>query len=113
MSDTENLLSETLMFMAEHGKTPDDVRWVGDTTIWFSWDEFANVANVEYDAGFGGQEVASDLLVVGDDWWMERHEYDGTEWWEFKTLPTLPSQHVVPRTVFGLGWTSLADANRS
>ena len=31
-----------------------------------------------------------DLLIVGDDWWLERHEYDGAEWWEFKTLPCEP-----------------------
>jgi len=27
------------------------------------------------------------LTVAGDDWWLERHGYDGSEWWEFKTLP--------------------------
>lgn len=27
-------------------------------------------------------------MVVGDDWWLERHEYDGSEWWEFKRLPS-------------------------
>ena len=29
-------------------------------------------------------EVAEDLVVVGDNWWIERHEYDGNEWWEYK-----------------------------
>jgi hypothetical protein len=27
------------------------------------------------------------IIVVGKDWWLERHEYDGSEWWEFKTMP--------------------------
>lgn len=22
--------------------------------------------------------------------WLERHEYDGSEWWEYKTMPTEP-----------------------
>ena len=42
-----------------------------------------------YDNGFGGAEVHGDLKIVGNDWWMERGEYDGSEWWEFKTLPKL------------------------
>lgn len=27
-------------------------------------------------------------MLVGDGWWIERAEYDGSEWWEFKTIPT-------------------------
>lgn len=30
------------------------------------------------------------LKIVGDNWWLERHEYDGAEWFEFKTLPQKP-----------------------
>jgi hypothetical protein len=25
-----------------------------------------------------------DLIIVGDNWWLERKEYDGSEWFEFK-----------------------------
>lgn len=28
--------------------------------------------------------------MAGDDWWLERAEYDGSEWWKFKTLPVEP-----------------------
>jgi hypothetical protein len=29
-----------------------------------------------------------DLVVVGIDWWLERHNgNEDSEWWEFKTLP--------------------------
>lgn len=44
----------------------------------------------------GTEEVATDLLVVGDGWWLERHEYDGSEWWEHKALPAKPERHDVP-----------------
>jgi hypothetical protein len=27
--------------------------------------------------------------VVGDSWWMTRHEYDGSEYWQFHTIPTV------------------------
>lgn len=52
--------------------------------------DFVKLANVEYDDGYGSPEVNMRLLIVGEDWWMERHEYDGSEWWEFKTMPTRP-----------------------
>jgi hypothetical protein len=89
MSDERNLLVETLECMAEKSKRPADVRWVGTMNGWYaiSWQEFAPLADRFYDASYGGTEVSEDLVIVGDDWWMERHEYDGSEWWEFKTLP--------------------------
>ena len=33
-----------------------------------------------------------DLLIVGKDFWLERVEYDGSEWWEFKTMPREPEE---------------------
>lgn len=42
----------------------------------------------EYNPGFGAQELFG--MIVFDDCWLERHEYDGSEWWEFKKLPTEP-----------------------
>ncbi len=90
-----NLLEETLERMKLRGKLPHDVRWVGLAQGEFSpvgsWDDFAKLAAVvDYDSGFGGQVVARDLVVVGDGWWLERGEYDGSEWWSFKSLPVLP-----------------------
>ena len=31
--------------------------------------------------------MAEDLVVVGDNWWIERRDYDGSEWWEYKEKP--------------------------
>jgi hypothetical protein len=82
-----NLLEETVRKLTENDKSPDDVRWVGNDKIEITWEQFAKLADNTYDSGFGRQEVAEDLVVVGDDFWLERHEYDGFEWWEYKTLP--------------------------
>lgn len=93
----KNLLSETLSVMNSYGKTPLDVEWVGSYSCWdkpeywTTWEVFAAHADVEYDDGFGGNEVDLGLVVVGADWWLERHEYDGSEWWGFKTLPKKPN----------------------
>lgn len=89
------LLKETIETLATHGKVPADVLWVGGGepgwgakgTFVGSWEDFERFANFEYDAGFGGAEINTTLKVVGADWWLERGEYDGSEWWEFKTLP--------------------------
>ncbi|RVU70031.1 hypothetical protein EJK17_09890 [Lactobacillus xujianguonis] len=50
------------------------------------WDQFKEkFKTVEYDSGYGGQGLASDLIVfLKDGCWLERHEYDGAEWWELK-----------------------------
>ena len=83
------LLDEIIGVFQANDKTPADVRWVGSSRGAFAvpWDAFARIADREYDPGYGHCEVAPDLVVVGDDWWVERKEYAGREWWEFKTPP--------------------------
>jgi hypothetical protein len=90
-----NLLKETKAILKETGKSIEDVRWVGNHTYHYPWSHFEKIANVEYNAGYGGAEIPGDLQVVGDDWWLERGEYDGSEWWEYKTMPTKPAQEVM------------------
>lgn len=87
-----NLLQETLNALKENGKTPADVRWVGRASISAkcTWEDFAKQANFEYNNGYGGAEIPTDLVVVGDNWWLERAEHGGSEWWEFNTTPAEP-----------------------
>lgn len=101
-----NLLKETLELMTRKGKSATDVRWVGMVDPDFlqairptpqpvpcgTWADFVRYADFDYDDGYGGAEINSKLVVIGDDWWLERHEYDGSEWWEFKTLPQKPAE---------------------
>ena len=37
----------------------------------------------EYDNGYGSQELFG-LIIMKDNSWFERAEYDGSEWWEHK-----------------------------
>lgn len=106
-----NLLNETIEFLKKNGLTPNDVLWVGSKDLKTDWDNFANVADIDYDGGFGGQEIAQDLLIVGSDWWMERGEYDGSEWWEFKRKPQEPQSKKGLRSVKGGVWRSLMEIN--
>jgi len=69
--------------------------------------------DVNYNSGFGGQEIAKDLVVVGTGWWMERHEYDGSEWWEFKAPPVrmIDSKPFSLLAIPGKRWKTLARIN--
>lgn len=90
MSEIVNLLQETIDDLVSHLKTEKDVLWVGtsDGSRCVSWDEFATFAGqVNYDSGYGTNYIPLELVIVGADWWMERGEYDGSEWWEFKCIP--------------------------
>lgn len=86
-----NLLEETIRALSSHELSYSDVKWVGSTDGRYvvSFETFALMANQTYDAGYGGVEVIQDLVVVGDGWWLERHEYDGSEWWEYKEQPRI------------------------
>jgi hypothetical protein len=104
----ENLLQQTLEILANNGKTPANVLWVGGGEYAGTWNDFAAVADVEYDDGFGSPKVATDLFVVGADWWLERHNYDGSEWWEFKTKPQRPANPKSFECVIGNLWPKMA-----
>lgn len=45
------------------------------------------LASINYDNGYGGQELFG-TIVYKDGTWLERGEYDGSEWWECRQLPT-------------------------
>ena len=85
-----NLYEETVRKLRENGKTIADIIAVQGGDFGITVEDFIELAkNTDYDDGYGGQEVASDLLVIGKNWWLERAEYDGSEWWEFKKYPKI------------------------
>lgn len=95
-----NLLTETLDALGAYDKSIDDVVWIGCPSFQISKDDFITLANKMYDSGYGWPEVAHDLIVAGYGWWLERAEYDGSEWWEYKTQPTIPQRTLKVKTLF-------------
>ena len=87
-----NLYRETLECLRENGKKEEDILWIGTsvTLVLEGWRGMAELFGFEYDDGYGGTEINEGLMVVGDSWWLERHEYDGSEWWEYKEYPKMP-----------------------
>lgn len=54
--------------------------------------EFEEIAKtINYDNGFGGNEINIQLKIIGENWWLERYEYDGSERWVYKEKPEKPN----------------------
>lgn len=110
-----NLKKETLAVLHENGKKKSDVRWVVGAQFAIPVELFWKLADEEYDSGYGAQMVAYDLIVVGDGFWLERREYDGSEWWEFKEAPPIPKETRSVDSVIGTRpdhwWSDLARIN--
>lgn len=96
----ENLYKETLEVLISNWKTEKDVEyilWYTEFSTYSDWDEVYNTwkwfksnADFNYDNGYGGHNVQGEIKVVWKDFWLERWEYDWSEWWEFKEFPTKP-----------------------
>jgi len=112
-----NLLRETLTSLKDNGKSTEDVKWCGTRFVSFTWSKFAEIAEkTDYDDDYGAQEVAKDLMIVGDNWWLEREEYDGAEGWEYKEMPIIPNGFIdLKRLTYnperGRGWQTLSEAH--
>jgi len=85
-----NLLKDTVDTLIKNDKKDSDIKWVGSKDGKFSWKKFKLLADTNVNPIFGSPQVAENLLIVGKNWWLERHEHDGSEWWEYKELPNEP-----------------------
>ena len=119
-----NLKQETLQVLKTYLKTPEDIRWIGTKNEKIDTAKFWELADTEYDEGYGAQKVAADLFIVGDDWWLERESYDGSECWMYKSIPILPKRKMINvdcltveqyNKLHGtrkVGWCILAELNK-
>ena len=91
----KNLWEETISVLKDHYLTWEDVDHIildGDN-VTISKENFEELARkTDYDNGWGAAEIRTDLIIVGWNWWLERNEYDGSEWWEFRTMPIIPNE---------------------
>ena len=90
-----NLLKETIEEIKLSGHTPDDIIFIGSEKSGYScsWEEFKAIANIDYDAGFGSQKIATDLIIVfSDGQKMWRDEYDGSEEWKYSIPFKMPKK---------------------
>jgi len=48
--------------------------------------EFFQLLDFRYDNGYGGQKLYG-TVALENGCWLERCEYDGSEWWEHRQYP--------------------------
>lgn len=120
-----NLKEETLKVLHHNGKRSSDVKYVCGDDFRISREQFWKLSDTEYDSSYGAPEIATDLMLIGDDFWMERGEYDGAEWWDFHTMPDkagLPIREIAALSVRQynaicnpeydkIGWETLSELN--
>lgn len=83
-----NFLTEIEAVLKENNKSITDIKWIGNSVAVFDTKSFLDWAGTfNYDNGYGLEVIPLDYIIVGNDWWLERAEYDGSEWWEFKRYP--------------------------
>ncbi|WP_287602704.1 hypothetical protein [Thiothrix sp.] len=111
-----NLLEETIEYLKNAGKKTDEIIFIGseETGHECTWDEFVELANIDYDNLFGEQEVASDLIIVfRDGSKMRRHEYHGAESWSYSTpFVRPPVKKAISRLIVRpsrIGWKDLSE----
>lgn len=54
-------------------------------------EDFLSKLDVEYDAGYGGQELFG-TIWLNDGTWFSRWEYDGSEGWQKHVCPEIPEE---------------------
>ena len=94
-----NLLQETMHALDIHGKTTDDVLWVGIKKLSWPWEDFAKIADFEYDNRYGGREINEFLVIGGDNWWLVREENGGSEVWVFEESYERSNDAGIPLTI--------------
>lgn len=88
-----NFGEETRKVLTNYGYTIDDIDWIGNDRILVSKESFFKQADrFNYDSGFGTAHAPTDIIIfMKDNTWFERKEYDGLEWWIYRSTPKRPS----------------------
>lgn len=89
-----NLLNETLDCLKVLGIDEKDVYGAYDGKTLLNWGDFKKLAkDINYDNGYGCQEINQSLLVYTEKAILYRHEYDGAEGWKY--VPILDKENLL------------------
>lgn len=111
---TMNLWKETIEDLKDRGYNWDDVTAVFGKNYSITKENFEEIAKgTDYDCGYGSQHVAEDLIVLLKDGnWLERGEYDGSEWWQLRKPQKPPKKVVKVKYLAALFGGTLKEANK-
>jgi hypothetical protein len=88
-----NALEELKEVLKENNKTIDNIIAIRVVLEVQENDDIAiytleDLKDVNYDDGYGSQNLYG-IILLDDNDWLERLEYDGAEWWEYRRNPHL------------------------
>lgn len=116
MPNIVNLLAETKKNMEVFGLDENDIIYIGtnpnsrEPHYSCSWEKFTEIADFEYNTGYGAQEIAKDLVIIfRDGTFMNRGEYDGSEWWDVHLTFVLPEKTLPLEKLTGGMWVTLKE----
>jgi hypothetical protein len=100
-----NFLYDTEDFLAENGYTFKDVLWFGSDKVWFTVDEFLELAGCFIDPREDGMtKVPDDLILVGKNFWGEytcgNMQTVVEASWRLYKIPTKPKKKITPFKLF-------------
>ena len=74
--------------ISRYSEVRESILKVGHTKE--DYQSFLDTLDYEYDRGFGLQEVFGTIWLE-DGTWFTRWEYDGSEGWEYHSMPEIPN----------------------
>jgi len=96
-----NLIEELNEAITASNHTPQDIEWLGlsygtyeiehiilePTKGLIALDRVEELyKDIEYNDSYGTQHLEG-LVIFNDASWLQRGEYDGSEWWEYLSTP--------------------------
>lgn len=101
--NTRNVLNEIVNILKRNGKEEEDIVWVGfvykDNIVgnfgYSTWDNFKEVAkNITYESGWG-KGCANNLVIMGNNFYIDNNDYDGAFGFDFHNFITKPDKKIV------------------
>lgn len=91
-------LLETLKAtLKKEGKTLADIRWIGCKDFYMPINNFLELATRTHD--YFGADIAIDLIVVGNDFWVERDSLHSGDVWVLRKSPIKPKIECMLKTL--------------
>lgn len=91
-----NLYETLTKCLSSNGHTFKELLWIGCTDYEITLENFCKIAKKTPDNEFiGSDNIPTDLLDVGADFWIERVETATNYIWEYKSFPQRP-KHIIP-----------------
>lgn len=100
----KNFKEHVCAFLNKHGESIENANWAGFVGYgkFETIDEFLEFCDFEYEEDMYDlmpefsrfDDIIEQLVIVGDDWWVEIYTYDGLNYLDFKKSPDKPKLFV-------------------